>query len=63
MIKKKKKSFRPHAEHIVRRRGPGGTVLSNNICAIHLVWDKEGTENRAQCRAGRREEKDEISGR
>lgn len=50
-----KTSLRPHAERIVRGRGPGGTVLSNNICAIHSAWDKGGeAENKAQWRGGGR---------
>ncbi len=41
-----KTSFRPHAERKVRGRGPRGTVLSNNICAIHSAWDKGGQKTR-----------------
>lgn len=35
-----KTSFRPHAERIVRGKGPRGTVLSN-ICVIYFAWDKK----------------------
>lgn len=60
-----KTSFRPHAERIVRGRGPRGTVLSNNICAIHSTWDGEGrgTENKAQSRGGGSWKEVEIRGR
>lgn len=56
-------SFRPHAERIVRGRGPRGTVLSNNICAIHSAWDKGEAENKAQSRGGVKREEVEIRGR
>lgn len=57
-----KTSFRPHAERVVRERGPRGTVLSNNICAIHS-WDMVGAENKAQSRGGGGWNKGEVTQR
>lgn len=32
--------------------GTGGTVLSNNICAIHYAWDGRGERDQAPTEGG-----------